>query len=249
MNIRVALLPQLLPPDWARSPTVAIVIDTLRFTSTACIAIQAGANSIAVMSNIEAARGLAIGSQPRRILCGERHCTKISGFDLGNSPLEYVPAVVGQRQLIFSTTNGTVAVEAAQPAQTIALGSLLNRNAIAQWLIAQSVDNAWLVCAGTDGQVAQEDVLTAGAILDRLVVGSSIQVGNDSANLARDAWRSVVREGNLLQSLLEAQGGRNLVDSGFLDDVEFVAQLDRCDVVPRLDESRTSALGCPCFAH
>ncbi len=59
LKIGVAQLPALLPSDWANSPTAAVVIDTLRFTSTACVALDAGARSIQVMSHIDAARQLA----------------------------------------------------------------------------------------------------------------------------------------------------------------------------------------------
>ena len=238
-KLGVAMLPQLLPAGWADQPCAAIVIDTLRFTSTACVALEAGAASIAVMSHIEAARQLATTSQPPMLLCGERHCAKIPGFDLGNSPLEYTPARVANQQLIFSTTNGTVAVEATQTAQTTALGSLRNRAAVAQWLVdwlsSQPMATAWIVCAGTDGQIAQEDVLTAGAILDQSLLLRKIRLINDSAELALDAWRNVRRALSLKEHLKTAQGGRNLIESGFAQDVEFVAEVDRSPCVPVLN--------------
>ena len=60
MQIRVALLPEHLPDDWcSAAATVAIVIDTLRFTTTACQALVAGAESVQVASEIEQARQLA----------------------------------------------------------------------------------------------------------------------------------------------------------------------------------------------
>ncbi len=238
IRVGVAMLPQLLPTQWADGATVAIVIDTLRFTSTACVALQAGAKSITVMSQIDAARQHASGCQPPMLLCGERHCTKIPGFDLGNSPLEYTASRVANRQLIFSTTNGTVAVEATQNAQTTALGSLLNRAAVVQWLTTQESSAAWIVCAGTDGQIAHEDVLTAGAMLERLLVMlPTTRFINDSALLALEAWRSAQSHDRLLQHLQAARGGRNLIESGFASDVAFVADLDRSPCVPVLQDS------------
>ncbi len=236
-QLGVALLPQLLPSTWATEPTIAIVIDTLRFTSTACVALEAGAQSIAVMSDIDTARQLANSIDPPMLLCGERHCAKIPGFDLGNSPLEYTASRVANRPLIFSTTNGTVAVEATQTAQTTALGSLLNRAAVVQWLMSQPITTIWIVCAGTDGQVAQEDVLTAGAMLDQLrSISPTTHFINDSAQLSLDAWRSILRDNSLLEHLQSARGGRNLIESGFAQDVEFVAELDRLQCVPVLRE-------------
>ncbi len=184
LRVGVALLPQLLPTGWSDTQAVAIVIDTLRFTSTACVALSGGAASIAVMSDIDAARRVASSTEPPMLLCGERHCVRIPGFDLGNSPLEYTPERIAGRRLIFSTTNGTVAVEATRAAQTTVLASLLNRQRVVQWLSAAPGSIAWIVCAGTDGQVAQEDVLTAGAIID----GLSSPVAGCRSSTIRRTW-------------------------------------------------------------
>lgn len=232
LSVGVALLPQLLPADWAELPTIAIVIDTLRFTSTACVALQAGTQCVRVISDIEQARLLAATTQPAMLLCGERHCVKIPGFDLGNSPLEYLESTVNQRELIFSTTNGTVAVEAVQAAEQIALGSLLNRSALTKWLSEHPIQRAWIVCAGTDGQVAQEDVLTAGALLDGLHKLAKVDHLNDSASLSLNAWRQVQLENRLLDELRAAKGGRNLIENGFTQDVEFAARIDQSNCVP-----------------
>ncbi|MCC6509909.1 MAG: 2-phosphosulfolactate phosphatase [Pirellulaceae bacterium] len=254
--IAVALLPRLLPSDWAAKPAVAVVIDTLRFTSTACVALANHARAVTVLSDIQQARQLAAASPAplKALLCGERDCIRIDGFDLGNSPAEYDRNIVAGRELIFSTTNGTVAVEKAQAAQALALGSLLNRHAVCQWLADQiapqlanplassashpsssptfhpQVDqpNVWLICAGTDGEVACEDVLTAGAIIDRL----DWSTANDSAALARSAWRSLADRQALLDQLRQARGGRNLIDSGFQSDVAAVADVDSLSCVP-----------------
>lgn len=236
--LSVALLPQLLPIDWSRGQSVAIVIDTLRFTSTACVALAAGAKAITVVSEIGLAREAA--AQGEAFLCGERHCVRIEGFHFGNSPAEYTVQVVQGRELVFSTTNGTVAVEAARAANRILLGSLLNRASLCDWLLHHlQTDNShvWLVCSGTDGQVALEDVLTAGAIIDRLLGQSDDwQLANDASWLALSAWREVDAEQNsaaLIERLQRGGGGQNLIEAGFQDDLHAVAQLDTLNVVPQ----------------
>ena len=254
LTLSVALLPKLLPSDWARADTVAVVIDTLRFTSTAAVALAAGATAVSVVSDIERAKQLAASLRSGSRLCGERQCVRIPGFDLGNSPAEYTTSNVSGRELVFSTTNGTVAVEAALPAREIVLASLLNRSAVSQWLnqtsgtlaAEEQTRHVWCLCAGTDGQVAFEDVLTAGAIIDH-VVGrrAGWQLGNDASVLALEAWRRVVEPSAdkrgwstenaiaLLNRLKLAVGGRNLIEAGFADDLPAVAQLDSLHVVPR----------------
>lgn len=266
LSVSVALLPKLLPAKWSDAHAVAVVIDTLRFTSTACVALAAGAKGVTVVSDIEQARRAAAGcSAGAALLCGERACVRIPGFDLGNSPAEYIAGAVEHRELIFSTTNGTVAVEASQAASEVVLGSLLNRSALCQWLadLPQRLAGGggpvevWCVCAGTDGHVAWEDVLTAGAIIDRLVsIRPDCQLGNDSSALALAAWKSVAHAqgGNqagecaaeeaepelsarLVEAMRTALGGRNLVEAGFEDDLRLVASVDSLTIVPRQERA------------
>jgi 2-phosphosulfolactate phosphatase len=261
LSISVALLPKLLPAHWTGRHTIAVVIDTLRFSSTACVALAAGAKGITVVSDIEQARRLAASFPAGTpLLCGERACVRIPGFDLGNSPAEYVAATVKNRELIFSTTNGTVAVEASQAAQEVVLGSLLNRSALCRWLADSAQQRAsdgeplevWCVCAGTDGQVALEDVLTAGAIMEGLVaIAPKCLLGNDSSALALAAWEDVARDetseeedgagqtllSRLLASMCMSLGGRNVVEAGFEDDLRLVSAVDSLASVPRQESA------------
>ena len=236
----VAQLPQLLPSDWSSgAPTLAVVIDTLRFTSTACIALEAGARSISVAAQIEDVRRLATELGPATLLCGERHCHRIEGFHLGNSPLEYTREQINGRDLVFSTTNGTLAVAAALSAQQILLGSLLNRAAIVDYICNSRIKKIWIVCAGTDGQIAAEDVLTAGAIASLCQDRSAVTLANDSALIATHMFESL-RSNNghtsteaIIKVLTQAAGGQNLIQSGYSNDISAVAQINSVTTVPR----------------
>jgi 2-phosphosulfolactate phosphatase len=244
-HLSVALLPRLLPDNWSNGEAVAIIIDTLRFTSTACVALAAGARAITVVSDIELARHTASKLDGGARLCGERACVRIPGFDLGNSPAEYTREAVSARELVFSTTNGTVAVEAADAATHMLLASLLNREAVCEWLRnhrralekSTAIQHVWLICAGTDGQVALEDVLTAGAIIERLQSDAADwQPGNDATLLATRLWRGLdahARPVSIVECLQQAVGGRNLIEAGFADDLSAVAKLDTLNVVPQ----------------
>ncbi len=245
-KISVALLPRLLPHGWHTDATQAVVIDTLRFTSTAAVALAAGARSIQVLSDIQRAKELA--EQRRQhpdggkvLLCGERKCIRIPGFDLGNSPAEYKSEIVQGADLIFSTTNGTVAVEAASQAPKILLGSLLNRASVAAQvdqeleIASASHIHAWVICAGTDGEIAQEDVLTAGAIVHCLLQTQRWHCANPSAQEALQLFVSTQTSNPhaaIMTVLREAPGGRNLIQAGFAHDLDLVSHLDELQVVP-----------------
>ncbi len=235
-SIRVALLPSLLPENWQQATDTAVVVDALRFTTTACQALAAGAARLSVAASVEVARSLSACSQPAGLLCGERHCRPIAGFDLGNSPSEYQAAIVGGRDLVFTTTNGTLAVEAARPAKRMLLGGLVNCEAVAQAIAGESV---WILCSGTDGEVAGEDVLAAGAMIAAAqAIDPTVELGNDAARLARDSYQpfaasnSGQRQRELYDAFMKFRGGRQLLDNGYHADIEFAAQVGVLRVVP-----------------
>lgn len=223
----------------ATSAATAIVIDTLRFTTSACQALSAGAGAVHVAASVEGARHLAL-SLPDSLLCGERHCHRIDGFDLGNSPLEYTAARVAQRELVFTTTNGTRAIEAVRQLPQVLLGAMVNRQAVCRYVQQHAAGEVWVVCAGTDGQLTWEDLLTAGAILHNLVIDSRFEVGHDPVRMVLTAWQAVAADlsslqltASLFREFSRALGGKHLLAAGYEDDLHFAAQLDTLDIVPR----------------
>ncbi len=215
----------------------AVVVDALRATSVISLALAAGAKQIIVCSEIDEAKAIAqqqheIDGSPA-LLCGERHCQRIPGFDLGNSPQEYSAAIVGGRTLVMTTTNGTRAIAAAQHCERVYAGAFVNLSALADRLINSA--ELTIVCAGTDGEVTEEDVLFAGALVHRLV-----QLNRDchlapSALSAQQQWQQFLQSQRPLdERLTETRGGRNLVNVGFRADLDVCASIDRCDTVPQL---------------
>jgi 2-phosphosulfolactate phosphatase len=96
------------------------VIDILRATTSMCAAMSSGAKAMLPVSSPEEALRLAqtIGSDDV-LLAGERHCLRIEGFPLGNSPLEMTEAAVRGKTIVITTTNGTKALLACQGAEAV----------------------------------------------------------------------------------------------------------------------------------
>jgi 2-phosphosulfolactate phosphatase len=236
-RVFVSLLPSLL--DASRlAGSSAVVIDVLRASTTICAALKAGAARVIPVATVEDARRLAdqLGQTAERpLLGGERHGVKLEGFDLGNSPLEYTPEAVGGKTVLFTTTNGTRALLAAVGADRIYIGAFANLTALADRLVADPGD-VRLICAGTDGQIALEDVLCASSILWALKSRETgerdaFELGNDEACLA--AFSGGRREEAELARLLKMSlGGRNLVELGYDADIDFAARTDAAPVVP-----------------
>ena len=234
MRIETSLLPD--PRRITGEVDVAVVIDVLRATSVMTTAFQAGAESVVTCCEIETATSLADQMQPRPLLCGERDCKRIEGFDLGNSPAEYAEDRVGDRSLVMTTTNGTVAIEAGRRAQKMVVASFLNLSAVIDSVVHAEVIH--LICAGTNGSVTGEDTLLAGAIVAGCETRRPVWQLNDESAIARGFWRNVTRSeplpsaSDLTRALRETQGGRNLVNVGYEADLGRCALIDTATEVP-----------------
>lgn len=229
MQIGVCLL-----PDSRRVTAdvdLAVVIDVLRATSVMATALAAGAEQIVTCRTVEEARELASAFDHRPLLCGERHCRPIEGFDLGNSPAEYTRKRVAGRTLLLTTTNGTAAIASAGQARELVTSSFLNLQATVAALAPHR--RIEIVCAGTEGRVTTEDVLSAGALVDRALDRYGGELLGDEARIARDLWRAGPDPAKLPLRLRDTQGGRNLIAAGYEQDLAVCSQIDSYDVCPR----------------
>ncbi len=256
-QIDVYLLPTLAEPVELTGKTV-VVIDVLRATTTIAHALAAGATEVIPCLEIDEARKIAAESrhQPEAsardqrqpdaqarnlgtnvVLGGERGGLPIAGFDLGNSPAEYTRDRVAGKTVVFTTTNGTRAMQRCRHASRVLIGGFVNFSAICRELSGTA--EIALVCAGTDGHVTREDTLLAGAIVDDLFRTKKYEL-NDQADIAADAWRTAVRvmtDRPLGLMLRDSRGGRNLIETGQENDIDLAAQMDKFDIVPQLDLS------------
>jgi 2-phosphosulfolactate phosphatase len=162
----------LTPGELSNSDVVdrtVVVIDILRASTTIVEALSAGAKSIYPVSSIEEALRLAnTFGRDEVLLCGERKCLPIEGFDLGNSPREFTAESVAGKTLVMSTTNGTNVMSLTAGAARVFIGSLLNLGAVVDELARSEVDPV-LLCSGREKQFALEDAAFAGLLATRLM--------------------------------------------------------------------------------
>ncbi len=235
-----------LAPD-ATAGGIAVVIDVLRASTTIVTALAEGAVAVQPLATVVAAREAAGRLGDAALLCGERGGVRIEGFDLGNSPAEYSSARVAGRTVVITTTNGTAALAACAAAREVLVGGMVNRTAVAiavrRLAAAAGVVDVHLVCAGTDGAVAVEDVLAAGAILDAATGDAAADAFDPPSRSARDAFRRLAAAhpgevpAALVREFAMAPGGANLVALGMAGDLAVCARIDTVDVVPRLDRA------------
>ncbi len=220
MHVHVAFTPD----ESAAAPT-GVVIDVIRATSTICQALATGYERVWCAAEVEDARALA--AEGGVTLGGERLGVLIEGFDLGNSPREYL--TVRTPTLAMSTTNGTRAiVTAAERCERVLIASLLNLEAVTEAAEAYGEDVA-IFCAGVKGAFALDDSYVAGRIADLLT--------DDRSDAAEAAVRLAASYGTAEQALRASRSGRNLINHGpeLEADIPYCARESVLAVVPRLD--------------
>jgi 2-phosphosulfolactate phosphatase len=205
-----------------------VVFDVLRATTTMTAALAAGVREIRVFGDLESARRAADAFHGPRLLCGESNCLPPPGFDLGNSPGAFDRDAHAGRVAFMSTTNGTRAILAARGAHAIFTGALVNAAAVARAVAAESRP-VTLLCAGTGGEIALEDLTGAGAVLEHLTAAAGYRPAGDAAHIARQVFACA--SADLQSALAESAGGMNVARVGLAADIEFAARLDVFSVV------------------
>lgn len=244
-TLNVYALPRFVEPQEMAGGTV-VVIDVLRSTTTIVHALEAGAAEVIPCVEVSEARAVAEHYPAEDVMLGgERHGVRIDGFDLGNSPEEYAPETVGGKTVVLTTTNGTCAMIHARQADEILIAAFVNASAVVGRLLDR--ERVHILCAGTDGQISEDDVLLAGLLVERLQKRSGlVYQHNGQALTARETWLRAfalpqalgaepLAPEQLADELRKSLGARNLIPLGLDEDIFAAAQMDRFDLVPRLD--------------
>ncbi|MGH3057392.1 MAG: 2-phosphosulfolactate phosphatase [Gaiellaceae bacterium] len=215
MRVHVAFT----PAETVHAP-VAVVVDVLRATSTIAQALASGYRRVLCCAEIEEARELRV-RLGEGVLAGERLAQAIPGFELGNSPVEFVEP--RGETVVLTTTNGTRAiVAAAASAETVLVGSLLNLAAVAE--AAREAGSAVeVVCAGVDGRFTLDDAYCAGRIATLL--------GGERSDAAEAAVRLAGSFATAEEALRAAENPRQ---EALGDDLAWCARESVLTVAPRL---------------
>ncbi len=202
------------------SARVGIVVDVVRATSSIAQALASGYDRVLCCAEIDEALALRQELGDEAVVGGERNAIVVDGFDVGASPREFALEPKA-RTLILTTTNGTRAIlTAVARCEVVLLGSLLNLSAVARAAYSAGGDVA-IVCSGFKGSFALDDAYCAGRIVDALD-GDSTDAAIAASVLAR-AWPDP----------LAGLNARTYGPPGLEADIEYCAQVDLLDAVPR----------------
>lgn len=225
ISVDLVKLPSELKPEHLHNRAV-VIFDVIRATTSIVSALVSGASAVRVFDSLDAVLAASDECPPPRLLCGERNCVRPEGFDLGNSPADFAAARVAGKTILMSTTNGTRAIVAASGAARRFAAALVNAGATARVLASARLD-VTLLCAGTDGKPAPEDMLGAAAVARSMASLASIK----PTETVNEALELLDRSSaDLLGTLRATQGGRNVIAAGLEADLKFAAELDAFDL-------------------
>jgi 2-phosphosulfolactate phosphatase len=243
--LNVYALPKLAASDELRDGTV-VVVDVLRATTTITYALAVGAKEVFPCETIDEAHSIARKFDPSTCrLGGERDGKMIDRFDLDNSPESYTHESIGDKTLIFTTTNGTAAMARCHTAGEALLGSFVNMEALIDRLIGKP--KIHIVCSGTNGQMSDDDLFCAGLIVTLLEQkGGIIYRQNAQAITAAEMWKAAfplpmaldiktLPQDLLAKKLTQTLGAKNLIRLGLEADIHAAAAISRFYMVPRLE--------------
>lgn len=207
---------------------IVIVLDVLFATSTITHVLAQGAANVWLAHDAAEARRLEADVETP-VLAGEYLADTIADFAPA-TPLALAAHGVEGRNLIYASTNGTVALLNAASGAHVYAASLLNGAAVAAYVAAKHpLASIVLVCAGSLGRVNLEDTYGAGHLARHLIAQREYECTDAALMSLR------LRSGHApLEVLAESRVGRIMRDRGQSDEVEFSARTDIVEVVPVL---------------
>lgn len=215
----------------------AVVIDVLFATSTIATALFHGAKKVIPVMNKEDALRLA-DSLPEGsfVLSGEQRGYTIENFRKPD-PVTFAQSDISGKTVIYTTTNGTVAIKKLSAAKAVYVASILNGAAVAKSIIGNPEGGSVLiVCSGSGGRFAMEDMIGAGYIIAELVRrDAGTWHLSDAARAAFILYQS--QSATIEEALLESEIGVFLSGAHYEEAIRFAARRGVLPVVPRLRDN------------
>jgi 2-phosphosulfolactate phosphatase len=215
---------------------IVVVLDILFASTTMVTALAHGATEvIPVVDEAAAHAAAAAQSGDAFVLAGELYAETLPGF-AHPAPMALLRHGVRGKALIYSTTNGTVAMTRAAGAARVYCGALLNARALAEHIVARHPrDPVLILCSGSGRNFNLEDFYGAGYLVERFadLLGAAVDLSD-----AAKAARSLYRHAKAPEALLDCRVGRIMSARGLAAEVEFACRFDAFPVVPVLDDDR-----------
>jgi 2-phosphosulfolactate phosphatase len=217
---------------------VVIVLDVLFATTTIAAALAHGASEVVPMLDGAAAESEARLRAPGSyVLSGELDAATLPGF-AAPTPLALLREDLAGKALLYSTTNGTVAVSKARTAAAVYAAALVNADAVAEHVARTAGDGTvLLVCSGSADRFNLEDFYGAGHLVALLARHGAHEL-SDAAVAARMLYEAR----DAFECLAASRVGRLMLGRGLEEEVRFSARQGILAVVPKFEGGRLRAV-------
>lgn len=209
-----------------------IVLDILFATSTIVTALAHGAAEVCpALDSTDARAEAARREHGSYVLSGEAFSRDLPGF-ARPTPLALTRHGLRGKSVIYSTTNGTVALRGAAGAARVYAGALLNGAALVEHVRREPPTDAIVIlCSGSMNRFALEDYYGAGYLVSLFAHGGAGEVQLSDAALGAQLLHDRI---GALDCLSRGYVGRMMLERGLRAELEFACRKDEFDVVPEL---------------
>jgi 2-phosphosulfolactate phosphatase len=214
---------------------VVIVLDVVFATTSIIAALEQGATEVIPTVDAQTAV-IEAGQRPAGsfVLAGELNTDTLPGF-VDPWPKALIARELRGKALIYSTTNGTVALNRVSNATHVYAAALVNGAAVARHVSQRHTEETVLVlCSGSGPNFNIEDFYGAGSIVSLLMASRPDYRPTDAALAAamfHDRWDG-------LDCLRRSRVGCMMAARDLDDEVVFAAQKDVFETVPEFINGR-----------
>ncbi|WP_394937971.1 2-phosphosulfolactate phosphatase [Psychromicrobium sp. YIM B11713] len=220
--------------------SIAVVHDILSFSTTVEIAVQRGIEVLPYPSRSAGAADYA--KQQRASLAGSRQ--QRESLTLSPSSIAGAAEPLPARLVLPSPNGATISAALADRGTEVFAACLRNSLATAEYLVGLNSPRVVSIAAGEywpDGtyRPAIEDLIGAARLISALSSsrGSALTL-SDAARLSLASLQAVEEE--IPAVIQRSPSGQELIERGFMDDVELACQLDVSNVVTHYRPSSSS---------
>ena len=225
MKVDICFSPALYQYYADSNDKIVVVVDIFRATTTMCAAFKNGAVAIIPVASIEEAQ---VYKSEGYLVGAERNVKRCDFADFGNSPFDYTADKVKGREVVFTTTNGTQAIETAADAGILTIGAFSNISALADFCIEKQ-KNVIILCAGWNNRFNIEDTLFGGALTKRLIERGYTSA-SDATLVALSMWDEATPD--ILSYIGRAEHVKRLEANNLQDSIEYCLTEDTVHLVP-----------------
>lgn len=207
-SIEVILSPALYPYRTTTAGHITVVIDVLRFTTSLISAFDNNVQSVIPVASSEEAEMMKRKGFP---VAAELDGLRLPFADYGNSAADFRTPEIKGKILVYSTTNGTIAMKLASENGPVAAAAFTNLPVVAEWLKKLN-ENVVILCSGWKNLFSTEDTLCAGALVEMLIANEKFKSNCDSAAMALQLWQDA--KNNLKNAVMKTSHYQRLLGLG-----------------------------------